>query len=112
MDSDLSEIKLMCDANNVSLMAVNMPMSMFTGHQVIRTPSDIFDPYFEKNNKIDSIYQALCSQNKISYLQLTEHFIALPDKTAYFYRFDGHPNAKGYKEIADYIGVNIMPMLP
>ena len=112
MDSDLSEIKSICDANKVSLNVINMPMSMFTGHQVIRTPSDILDPYFEKNNKIDSIYQALCSHNNISYLQLTEHFIALPDKTAYFYRFDGHPNAKGYREIAEYVGEHILNMVP
>ena len=87
-------------------------MSMFTGHRVIRTPSDILDPYFEKNNKIDSIYRALTTHNQVSYLQLTEHFISLPDKTAYFYRFDGHPNPKGYREIAEYVGEYINPMLP
>jgi lysophospholipase L1-like esterase len=112
MDNDLRDIRSICDSNNVRLLVINMPTSMFTGHQVIRTPSDIMDPYLEKNNKIDSIYQSLANLNNIPYLQLTEHFIALPNKTNYFYRFDGHPNANGYKEIAHYVGEHVLPMIP
>jgi len=83
---------------------------MFTGHQVIRTPTDILDPYFVSNNKIDSIYRSLATENNIPYIEMTQHFISLPDKTGYFYRFDGHPNARGYKEIGNFIGEQLLLM--
>jgi lysophospholipase L1-like esterase len=110
MNRDLEEMKLTCTEAHTSLVVVNMPMSLFTGHQVIRTPADILDPYFVANNKIDSIYRSLASSNNIPYFELTQQFISLPDKTGYFYRFDGHPNAHGYKEIARLVGENLLKM--
>ena len=35
---------------------------------------------------------------------MTERFKALNSKSAYFYKYDGHPNIKGYNEIANGIG--------
>jgi hypothetical protein len=103
-------MKMTCVENNTNLAFVNMPMSSFTGHQVIRTPADILDPYFVANNKIDSIYRSLASGNNIAYIEMTQQFISLPDKTGYFYRFDGHPNAHGYKEIGRLVGVELLKM--
>jgi len=57
MDKDLKDMKSTCLNQHIPLVFVNMPMSLFTGHQVIRTPTDILDPYFVSNNKIDSIYR-------------------------------------------------------
>jgi len=104
-------MKSTCQENGSGLVFVNMPTSNFTGHLVTRTPSDTLDHYFVANDKIDSIYHSLASSNNIPYIEMTRHFISLPDKTAYFYRFDGHPNARGYKEIANYIGIELLDSL-
>lgn len=101
---DLKGMKQICQKHNAGLVFVNMPINYFTGHQVVRTPSDVLNPYFEKNNKIDSIYAAAAADHGLPYIQMTEHFISLEDKTKYFYRYDGHPTATGYEEIANYIG--------
>ena len=33
------------------------------------------------------------------YIELTEHFVGLQNKSEYFFKYDGHPNKKGYEEI-------------
>ncbi|HKP32378.1 MAG TPA: SGNH/GDSL hydrolase family protein [Chitinophagaceae bacterium] len=103
MDEDVRTMKQSFD----NIVFVNLPLNFFTGHEVIRTAGDIMDPYFRDNNKIDSIYRAAAEKNSVPYIELTNHFLGL-NKTEYFYRFDGHPNAKGYKEIADYIGEQLV----
>ncbi len=70
----------------------------------IRTPSDILNSYFEKNNNIDSIYRSIANTNNLPYIELTNHFIGLQNKSEYLFKYDGHPNEKGYEEIAKYIG--------
>ena len=103
LHNDLKDMNHICKKHNAALVFLNMPINYFTGHKVVRTPSDVLNPYFEKNNKIDSIYSATALNNEVPYIQMTEHFISLEDKTKYFYWYDGHPTATGYEEIANYI---------
>ena len=42
------------------------------------------------------------------YIELTEHFVGLQNKSEYFFKYDGHPNKKGYEEIAEYIGKHLI----
>jgi len=107
MDQDLKIMKASFDKT----VFVNLPLNIFTGHEVIRCPSDIYNPYFAVNNKVDSIYKDLAEKNKLDYIELTNHFLRL-EKTGYFYRFDGHPTEKGYEEIASYIASEICVKLP
>jgi len=110
MNKDFHEMKSICDRNNSKLMFVNLPVSTFTGHKVFRTTieNSILVPYFENNNGIDEIYQSIAKNNGLSYIELTKHFKDLKDKSNYFFKYDGHPNEKGYEEIAKYIGKELM----
>lgn len=108
MDKDLKDMKNICETNEVKIVFINLPENTFTGHKVNRTPSDVLNNYFMTNNKIDSIYQNIASNNQINYLQLTQHFKDLLDKEKYFFKFDGHPNENGYREIAVTIGEYII----
>ena len=108
MDKDLESMKSVCRDNDCSLIFINLPLNDFTGHKVIRTPSDILNPFFEQNNKIDSIYRSLASTNKLPYIELTKHFISLSDKDNYYFLYDGHPNENGYREIANYVGKQLI----
>lgn len=75
---------------------------------LIRTPSDVLNTYFKNNNNIDSIYQSVANANNLPYIELTDHFIGLQDKSDYLFRYDGHPNEKGYTEIGNYIGEQLI----
>ncbi len=102
---DLKEMRLLCDMSATDLIVVNMPLAVFTGHQVVRTPIiETLRDHLQRNNHIDSIYRAVSERNNILYFELTSHFRDLPEKDRYFYRFDGHPNKNGYSEIASSIG--------
>lgn len=104
LNEDIKEMKEICKKNNTKLIFLNLPMNDFVGHKVIRTSSDILIPFWVANNKIDSMYQSVALKNQIPYLELTNKFIQLKEREAYFYLFDGHPNKKGYKEIATSVG--------
>lgn len=108
MDKDIKDMKAICQENNCNLIFINLPSAAFTGHKVIRTAGDILNPYFEKNNKIDSIYNSIATSNDLPYIQLTEYFLSLESKTKYFFLYDGHPNENGYVEIANYIGEQLI----
>ncbi len=108
MNTDFQEMKDVCYKNNSDLIFINIPMNYFTGHTVIRTPSDEFNSYFEKNNNIDSIYRSVASSNNLPYIEMTDHFIGLQNKSEYLFKYDGHPNKKGYEEIANYIGKELI----
>lgn len=108
MDIDIKEMKKICAKNNCGFVFVNLPTNILTGHKVIRTPSDILNPFFMSNNKIDSIYNSIANNNNVPYIEITKHFIDLKNKTGYFYIYDGHPNSKGYEEIAYYIGQSLI----
>jgi len=108
MNKDVNDMKLICEKNNAILLFLNLPTNIFTGHKVIRTPSDILDKYFEENNKIDSVYNSIAQANELPYIQLTEYFRSLENKTKYFFLFDGHPTASGYEAMADYIGKQLL----
>lgn len=104
MNKDIAEMNQVCIDNNAKMIFINIPINIFTGHNVLRTSADVLNPYFQNNNKIDSMYESVAVKNKIQYLQLTKYFIDLQDKTKYFFHFDGHPNIIGYEELANCIG--------
>lgn len=104
LNNIIKKMKLLCDKHNSKMIFVNLPMATFTGHKIITSPNDIFNEYFKENNNIDGIYRNIAQSNKIPYIELTNHFIELEDKTKYFFKFDYHPNKNGYSEIANYIG--------
>lgn len=108
MNNDIKEMKDICDKNNSNLIFINIPMNYFTGHVVIRTPNDILNPYFENNNNIDTIYRSIANANNLPYIEMTDHFIGLQNKSEYLFKYDGHPNEKGYEEIAKYVGQQLI----
>lgn len=108
MNNDIQEMRDICYKHNSDLIFINIPMNYFTGHVVIRTPSDVLNPYFEKNNNIDPIYRSIANANNLPYIEMTDHFIGLQNKTEYLFKYDGHPNEKGYEEIAKYIGERLI----
>jgi len=108
MNKDFKEMRGICDKYNSDLIFINLPVSSFTGHKVIRTPSDVLNSYFETNNNIDPIYHSIANANNLPYMELTKHFIGLQNKSEYFFKYDGHPNEKGYEEIAKYIGKQLI----
>jgi hypothetical protein len=108
MGKDLKEMKDICHRNNSKLVFINLPNNRFTGHIVVRTPSDVLISYFVANNNIDPIYRSIANANDMPYMELTKYFIGLQNKAEYFFRYDGHPNEKGYEEIAEYIGKQLI----
>ena len=83
-------------------------MNYFTGHEVIRTSNDVLNSFFENNNNIDPIYHHIAISNDLPYIEMTDHFIGLENKSEYYFRYDGHPNEKGYADIARYIGKQLI----
>jgi len=108
MDKDFKDMKSICDKYNSNLVFINLPTNHFTGHVVIRTPSDVLNSYFETNNNVDPIYRSVANANNLTYIELTKHFIGLQNKSGYFFKYDGHPNEKGYEEIAKFIGEKLI----
>jgi len=108
MRRDFRGMKDICKNNNAILYFVNLPINYYTGHQVIRTPGDVLNSYFETHNNIDSIYRSVATECALPYIELTQHFMGLQDKSEYFFRYDGHPNERGYEEIAFYIGKQLI----
>jgi hypothetical protein len=109
MSQDIKDMKVICNNNNCNLVFVNLPSSEYTGHKVIRTPlNDLISNYLVKNNIVDSIYYSIATSNSLNYIELTDHFLSLVDKDKYFFLYDEHPNEKGYEEIANYIGGQLL----
>lgn len=108
MNKDIKAIHSLCDSFHAQLLMANLPINDFTGHYVERTASDILLPFWVDNNTVDAQYQRIASDNGVPYLQLTDAFLELPDKHGYFFRFDGHPNARGYRVIATHIGDQLL----
>ena len=108
MNKDFKKMKDICYTHNSDLIFINIPINYFTGHIVIRTPSDVFNSHFEKNNNIDSIYKSVANANNLPYIELTDHFVGLQNKSEYLFKYDGHPNEKGYEEIGKYIGKQLI----
>jgi lysophospholipase L1-like esterase len=100
MTRDIGAIKYLCNINNTRLIFLNLPVHYFTGHKVISGLSDSSATRLKKFNSIDSLYGAVASKNSVPYFEMTDAFSKLEDKSAYFFRYDGHPNAKGYETIA------------
>lgn len=108
MINDFEYMKDICYSHNSNLIFINIPTNYFIGHEVIRTPSDILNSYYETHNNIDPIYRSVAKANDIPYIELTDHFIGLENKSNYLFKYDGHPNAKGYDEMAKYIGKQLI----
>jgi hypothetical protein len=104
MNKEMKEMKGICQSVGAEMAFLNLPEHGFTGHFVEKTPSDVLNDYFKTHNNIDSIYNKVAKDNSLPYFELTEHFQQLQDKKKYFFRFDGHPNAEGYKEMGLEIG--------
>ncbi len=109
LDQDLKGMKAICEANGSRFIFCNMPTSFFTGHRVVGSKMDEFvQKVLPYENKIDSMYRAVASANSVPYIEMTEQFSRLEDKNAYFFRYDGHPNERGYAEIARIIGEQLL----
>ena len=108
MNKDFKMMRDICDKNTSKLIFINIPTNYFTGHKVIGTPNDVLNPYFEKNNNIDHIYSSIAKANNLPYIEMTNHFIGLENKSDYFFKYDGHPNEIGYAEMAKYIGKQLI----
>ncbi|NHZ85055.1 MAG: hypothetical protein GWP19_04140 [Planctomycetia bacterium] len=108
MSNDFALMKDICSKYNSDLIFINIPTNYFTGHIVIRNPSDILNKYYESNNNIDPIYRSIANKNNLPYIELTDHFIGLQNKSDYLFKYDGHPNENGYEEIANYIGKQLI----
>ena len=108
MGKDIKAMNNLCKEYNSDLIFVNIPMDYFTGHVVIRDPSNTLNSYYITHNNIDSIYRSIAETNDIPYIEMTNHFIGLENKTDYFFKYDGHPNEKGYDEIAKYVYENLI----
>lgn len=110
MDKDIKGMRDVCYKNNSDLIFINIPINNFTGHNVIRAPSDILNSYYETHNNIDPIYRSVANANNLPYIEMTNHFIGLQNKSEYLFKYDGHPNEKGYEEIAKYIGKQLIEL--
>ena len=105
---DFKEMGELCNTYKSDIVFINIPMNYFTGHIVLRNPSDILNIYFESNNNIDPIYRSIANKNNLPYIELTDHFMGLQNKSDYLFKYDGHPNEKGYEEMANYIGKQLI----
>lgn len=103
MGRDIKAMNNLCNEYNSDLIFVNIPMDYFTGHVIVRDPSNVLNSYYITHNNIDSIYRSIAEANNLHYIEMTNHFIELKNKTDYFFKYDGHPNENGYDEIAKFI---------
>jgi lysophospholipase L1-like esterase len=101
MKKDFEDMKSICNKNSCPLIFIDLPESYYTGHKVVRMPGNDYNEFLYANNKIDSMYKEVAAHVNIPFYELTERFKNLPDKDSYFFKYDGHPTAKGYEEIAD-----------
>jgi hypothetical protein len=101
MEKDLIEMKHICEANNCSLIFVNLPISIFVNQKIVGIPYfDIVYKTLRENNKIDSIYKSVAYKVGIPYFEMTNRFLTFKDKSKYYYKYDTHPNQNGYEEMA------------
>ncbi|MFH1121751.1 MAG: hypothetical protein V1775_18165 [Bacteroidota bacterium] len=104
MKKDIEGIKNICDKEKAGLVFINLPAPVFTGHRVTGIFGDLLNHHLYNENHVDSIYASIAGKAGIPYVELTRRFKVLEDKSSYFYRYDGHPTAKGYHEIAAGVG--------
>ncbi len=108
MSGELRQIREVCERHSAKTVFVNMPNSEFTGHRVVRMPTDVLNVYLMENNRIDSMYRKLAADNGMDYIELTGHFLRLTPKDSFFFKYDGHPNLRGYEEIAGYVSEELI----
>ncbi len=106
MKNDFAVMNRICLMNHAKLIFLNLPRADFTGHHLVELApgTDLRRTYLYNNNKIDSIYQAIANQTNIPYVDMTNRFKNLADKSAYFFGFDDHPTVKGQEQIAFAVG--------
>ena len=104
MLTEFQEMRNICVENKATLIFVNLPLNVMVGHQVINSNSRDLNEFLCSQNKIDSLYREVASTVGISYFELTDHFKTLENKMEYYYRYDGHPNNNGHREIGNAIG--------
>lgn len=108
MGEDLKRMKDLCSRHSAPLVFINMPTNEFTGHRVSRMPTDHLNKLLEENNRIDSIYRAAAEASGMEYMEMTGRFKALEPKDSFFFRYDGHPNRRGYREIAEHVSGEVL----
>ena len=108
MNKDIAGIKTLCSANNCALVFLNLPTHIFAGHKQPAMPDDSLDGWFLKNNRSDSLYRNIAFTNHVPYVEFTNEFRATEDTVAYFFRYDRHPNERGYEKIAGLTGRYLM----
>ena len=106
---DLLDIKQLCNQNKCKAVVVNLPDAFFTEHHVL-LPWKNKALYTAKENKIDSIYKSVALLNNMPYMEMTSTFLNLADKGKYFFKYDGHPNKNGYKQMGTYIANELCKM--
>lgn len=105
MNKDIQNMVEVNKSNGSPLIFASMPLPSTTGHKIISNPYDqIISQELSQHNQIDSMYRSIARSNRIDYVEFTEHFKNLADKSDYFFKFDSHPNEKGYQEIAKVVG--------
>lgn len=107
MSKELQQMNRLCRQHHCKPVFINMPFNYFSGHHVIRTPDDFMEEQLLNNNKVDSMYKSLALGVQWPYIELTGHFTSLSNKEAYYFRYDGHPNENGYREIARYVALSL-----
>jgi lysophospholipase L1-like esterase len=110
MKTDIEAMKQICEKHQCRLVFVNLPTNIFTGHIVIRNSNTdgLFDEYLYTHNQIDSIYRNIAESLDIPYLEMTGLFKGLEPKDKYFYLYDGHPTADGYRVMGQTTGQYLM----
>jgi hypothetical protein len=108
MSAELRQIRELCERHSARVVFVNMPSNDFTGHRVVRMPTDELNEYLVTHNRIDSMYRQLARDNRMDYMELTEHFLRLSPKDSFFFKYDGHPNRRGYEEIASFLSEELI----
>lgn len=101
---EFKEMKNICVENNSTLIFVDLPLNVMVGHQVVNSNSHDLIEFLSTRNKVDSLYRLVAITVGISYFELTDRFKVLKNKKGYYYRYDGHPNRNGHREIGNAIG--------
>ncbi len=101
MTKDIASVNSYCASHGAKLLFLNLPTHSFAGHKQPALPGDELDGWYASNNQVDPLYRWVADVNQVPYLELTK---LMNDTGDYFFRYDGHPNERGYEKIASLAG--------